>query len=47
MTLFIFSEVMFFGAFFGALFFARVFVENWLGGWQQQPVHQLTAVEGL
>jgi len=32
MTFFIFSEVMFFGAFFGALFFARVFVENWLAG---------------
>lgn len=32
MTWFIFSEVMFFGAFFGALFFARVFVEHWLAG---------------
>ncbi len=29
---FIFSEVMFFGAFFGALFFARVFSVPWLGG---------------
>ncbi|MHB8424165.1 MAG: cytochrome c oxidase subunit 3 [Gammaproteobacteria bacterium] len=32
MTFFIFSEVMFFGAFFGALFYARVFVQPWLGG---------------
>jgi cytochrome c oxidase subunit III len=32
MSWFIFSEVMFFGAFFGALFFARVFVQPWLGG---------------
>lgn len=32
MSWFIFSEVMFFGAFFGALFFARMFVQPWLGG---------------
>jgi len=29
---FIFSEVMFFGAFFGALYYARVFAVPWLGG---------------
>jgi cytochrome c oxidase subunit III len=29
---FIFSEVMFFGAFFGALFYARTFSIPWLGG---------------
>lgn len=29
---FIFSEVMFFGAFFGALFYARVYSVPWLGG---------------
>ncbi|MEJ6476047.1 cytochrome c oxidase subunit 3 [Pseudoalteromonas piscicida] len=29
---FIFSEVMFFGAFFGALFYARMFAVPWLGG---------------
>lgn len=32
MVWFIFSEVMFFGAFFGALFYARVFSVPWLGG---------------
>jgi cytochrome c oxidase subunit 3 len=32
MAWFIFSEVMFFGAFFGALFYERVFVIPWLGG---------------
>lgn len=32
MIWFIFSEVMFFGAFFGALFYARVFSIPWLGG---------------
>ncbi|WP_328185343.1 cytochrome c oxidase subunit 3 [Marinobacter sp. OP 3.4] len=32
MSWFIFSEVMFFGAFFGALFYARVFAVPWLGG---------------
>lgn len=32
MAWFIFSEVMFFGAFFGALFYARVFVVPWLSG---------------
>jgi len=29
---FIFSEVMFFGAFFGALFYARIYAVPWLGG---------------
>ena len=32
MSWFIFSEVMFFGAFFGALFYARMFSLPWLGG---------------
>ncbi|MDI9237869.1 cytochrome c oxidase subunit 3 [Lysobacter sp. LF1] len=32
MLWFIFSEVMFFGAFFGALFYARQFAMPWLGG---------------
>jgi cytochrome c oxidase subunit 3 len=32
MSWFIFSEVMFFGAFFGALLYARVFSVPWLGG---------------
>lgn len=32
MTWFIFSEVMFFGAFFGALFYARILSVPWLGG---------------
>src|SRR5499425_198716 len=32
MMWFIFSEVMFFGAFFGALFYARVLAVPWLGG---------------
>lgn len=32
MAWFIFSEVMFFGAFFGALFYARVLSVPWLGG---------------
>jgi len=32
MMWFIFSEVMFFGAFFGALFYARTFSGPWLGG---------------
>lgn len=32
MSWFIFSEVMFFGAFFGALFYARVLAVPWLGG---------------
>ena len=31
MSWFIFSEVMFFGAFFGALFYARVYALPWLG----------------
>ncbi|GAA4894749.1 cytochrome c oxidase subunit 3 [Ferrimonas pelagia] len=32
MSWFIFSEVMFFGAFFGALFYARMVALPWLGG---------------
>lgn len=32
MIWFIFSEVMFFGAFFGALFYARMYAVPWLGG---------------
>ncbi|MGC1614183.1 MAG: cytochrome c oxidase subunit 3, partial [Candidatus Acidiferrum sp.] len=32
MMWFIFSEVMFFGAFFGALFYSRVLAVPWLGG---------------
>ncbi len=32
MVWFIFSEIMFFGAFFGALFYARTLVLPWLGG---------------
>ncbi len=32
MAWFIFSEVMFFGAFFGALFYARMIAVPWLGG---------------
>ena len=32
MLWFIFSEVMFFGAFFGALFYVRMFAVPWLGG---------------
>src|SRR3546814_2120960 len=32
MAWFIFSEVMFFGAFFGALFYARSLSVPWLGG---------------
>lgn len=32
MSWFIFSEIMFFGAFFGALFYARVFAVPWLDG---------------
>ncbi|HET9106081.1 MAG TPA: cytochrome c oxidase subunit 3 [Steroidobacteraceae bacterium] len=32
MMWFIFSEVMFFGAFFGALFYTRIFAVPWLGG---------------
>lgn len=39
MAWFIFSEVMFFGAFFGALFYARIFSVPWLGGVDH---HQLT-----
>jgi cytochrome c oxidase subunit 3 len=32
MLWFIFSEIMFFGAFFGALFYARMYSVPWLGG---------------
>ncbi|MFA7321659.1 MAG: cytochrome c oxidase subunit 3 [Dokdonella sp.] len=32
MMWFIFSEIMFFGAFFGALFYARMFSVPWIGG---------------
>lgn len=32
MAWFIFSEIMFFGAFFGALFYARIYSVPWLGG---------------
>lgn len=32
MSWFIFSEIMFFGAFFGALFYARIIAVQWLGG---------------
>ena len=32
MLWFIFTEVMFFGAFFGALFYSRVLAVSWLGG---------------
>jgi cytochrome c oxidase subunit 3 len=32
MMWYIFSEVMFFGAFFGALFYARMYAVPWLGG---------------
>jgi len=32
MLWFIFSEVMFFGAFFGALFYVRLFAVPWIGG---------------
>lgn len=32
MSWFIFSEIMFFGAFFGALFYARMVAVPWLGG---------------
>ena len=33
MAWFIFSEVMFFGAFFGALFYVRMFAVPWFLGW--------------
>ncbi|WP_133406933.1 cytochrome c oxidase subunit 3 [Parashewanella tropica] len=41
MSWFIFSEVMFFGAFFGALFFVRVFSVPWLGGHDGGSTHQV------
>src|SRR5476651_1835725 len=37
MVWFIFSEVMFFGAFFGALFYARHFSVPWMGGIGAEP----------
>lgn len=37
MVWFIFSEVMFFGAFFGALFYARMLSVPWLGGMGAKP----------
>lgn len=37
MAWFIFSEVMFFGAFFGALFYARTWAVPWLGGLGAKP----------
>ncbi len=49
MMWFIFSEVMFFGAFFGALFYARVLAVPWLGGAGARGPHQprpLAAVRG-
>ena len=42
MMWFIFSEVMFFGAFFGALFYARVISVSWLGGDTSNSAHILT-----
>ena len=39
---FIFSEVMFFGAFFGALFYVRVFANSWLGGTSDNAAMNLT-----
>ncbi|EOD56311.1 cytochrome c oxidase subunit 3 [Aeromonas molluscorum] len=44
MSWFIFSEVMFFGAFFGALFYARVLSVPWLGG---EHFHHLSTHEVL
>ena len=41
MMWFIFSEVMFFGAFFGALFYARILSTAWLGG---RSVHIFTNI---
>jgi cytochrome c oxidase subunit 3 len=38
---FIFSEVMFFGAFFGTLFYARVLSVPWLGGVGDAATHEL------
>ena len=40
MMWFIFSEVMFFGAFFGALFYARMFSVPWLGRRRPWRAHQ-------
>jgi len=56
MTWFIFSELMFFGAFFGALFYARVLSVPWLGGemvstsqylWDSVALHWPTAGPGF
>ncbi|MGY3870971.1 cytochrome c oxidase subunit 3 [Aeromonas crassostreae] len=44
MSWFIFSEVMFFGAFFGALFYARVLSVPWLGG---EHLHHLSTHQVL
>lgn len=42
MLWFIFSEVMFFGAFFGALFYVRILVVPWLGGAGEEAMtHEL------
>ena len=41
MVWFIFSEVMFFGAFFGALFYARMFSVPWLGGIDDVSTNEL------
>ena len=44
---FIFSEVMFFGAFFGALFYSRVMVIPWLGGESNNFFTNLLLWEGF
>jgi heme/copper-type cytochrome/quinol oxidase subunit 3 len=41
MSWFIFSEVMFFGAFFGALFYIRMIAVPWLGGAYIHAYHEL------
>ena len=47
MTWFIFSEVMFFGAFFGALFYARNLSMPWLGGEGAKLATNLTLWPGF
>ena len=56
MIWFIFSEVMFFGAFFGALFYVRMYSVPWLGGedaytsrilWDSVALHWPTAGPGF
>ncbi len=47
MMWFIFSEVMFFGAFFGALYYARQLSVPWLGGEGSQVPHQPVPLERL